>query len=69
MQKNIGAISESIGDYGGKTVLATPIELMLANSVDPPKAPDAGDGTAASPRAPPRSGGCAARARSRSPRR
>ncbi len=49
VQKNIGAISESIGDYGGKTVLATPIELMLANSVDPPKAADAGDG--ASPRA------------------
>jgi hypothetical protein len=51
VQKNIGAISESIGDYGGKTVLATPIELMLANSVDPPQARDAGDGTAASPRA------------------
>ena len=39
VQRNIGAISESIGDYGGKTVLATPIELMLANSVDPPKPP------------------------------
>jgi hypothetical protein len=37
VQRNIGAISESIGDYGGKTVLATPIELMLANPVDPPK--------------------------------
>src|SRR3954468_4677735 len=37
VQRNIGAISESIGDYGGKTVLATPIELMLSNPVDPPK--------------------------------
>jgi hypothetical protein len=41
VQRNIGAISESIGDYGGKTVLATPIEIMLANSVDPPKPPNA----------------------------
>jgi hypothetical protein len=37
VRRNIGAISESIGDYGGKTVLATPIELMLSNPVDPPK--------------------------------
>jgi hypothetical protein len=37
VQRNIGAISESIGDYGGKTVLATPIELMLSNPVDAPK--------------------------------
>jgi len=51
VQRNIGAISESIGEYGGKTVLATPIELMLANSADPPRARDAGDGLAASPRA------------------
>ncbi|HET8756866.1 MAG TPA: hypothetical protein VFM58_12675 [Solirubrobacteraceae bacterium] len=41
VQRNIGAISESIGDYGGKTVLATPIEIMLANSADPPKPPNA----------------------------
>ena len=41
VQRNIGAISESIGDYGGKTVLATPIELMLANSDNPPKPPNA----------------------------
>jgi hypothetical protein len=34
--RNIGAISESIGEYGGKTVLATPIESILAN---PPEAP------------------------------
>jgi hypothetical protein len=41
VQRNIGAISESIGDYGGKTVLATPIEIMLANPVDPPLPPNA----------------------------
>jgi hypothetical protein len=41
VRRNIGAISESIGDYGGKTVLATPIELMLSNAVDPPKPPNA----------------------------
>lgn len=46
---NIGAISQSIGDYGGKVVLATPIESMLANPVDPPR-PRAGR-AAASPRA------------------
>jgi hypothetical protein len=36
-QRNIGAISESIGEYGGKVVLATPIEAMLANSPDAPR--------------------------------
>src|SRR4051794_32147735 len=35
-QRNIGAISESIGEYGGKVVLATPIEAILANSPDAP---------------------------------
>jgi hypothetical protein len=35
-QRNIGAIAESIGQYGGKVVLAMPIESMLANSPDPP---------------------------------
>jgi hypothetical protein len=50
VQRNIGAISESIGDYGGKTVLATPIELMLANPVDPPKPPNA-KGAGKSPQA------------------
>src|SRR4051812_39704727 len=29
--RNAGAISESIGAYGGKTVLVTPIEEILAN--------------------------------------
>jgi hypothetical protein len=36
--RNIGAISESVGDYGGKVVLATPIEAILATPVDPPAA-------------------------------
>jgi hypothetical protein len=36
--RSIGAISESVGDYGGKVVLATPIESMLATPVDAPAA-------------------------------
>ena len=36
--RNIGAISESIGEYGGKVVLATPIEAILGNPVDAPRA-------------------------------
>jgi hypothetical protein len=35
--RNAGAISEAIGEYGGKTVLATPIEEILANAADPPR--------------------------------
>src|SRR5215210_9157939 len=34
---NAGAISESIGAYGGKTVLATPIEEILANPAEAPR--------------------------------
>ena len=33
---NVGAISESIGEYGGKVALATPIEAILGNSPDAP---------------------------------
>lgn len=40
-QRNIGAISESIGEYGGKAALATPIEAILGNPVDAPRATDA----------------------------
>jgi hypothetical protein len=40
--RNIGAISESIGEYGGKVVLATPIEAILANQPDAPKERAAG---------------------------
>src|SRR5215212_5452975 len=36
--KNAGAISETIGDYGGFQVLATPIEAILGVSPDPPPA-------------------------------
>ena len=39
--RNIGAISESIGEYGGKVVLATPIEAILGNPVDAPHATNA----------------------------
>jgi hypothetical protein len=36
--RNIGAISESVGEYGGKVGLATPIEAILGSPVDPPHA-------------------------------
>src|SRR4051794_7274117 len=32
----IGAVSEGIGSYGNKQALATPIESILGESVDPP---------------------------------
>jgi hypothetical protein len=35
--QNAGAISETVGDYGGFVVLATPIEQILNTPVDPPK--------------------------------
>ncbi|MEA2167294.1 MAG: hypothetical protein QOF76_594, partial [Solirubrobacteraceae bacterium] len=37
--ENVGAISETIGDYGGHTVLATPIEQILATPINAPRAP------------------------------
>ena len=36
--RSIGAISESVGEYGGKVGLATPIEAILGNPVDAPHA-------------------------------
>src|SRR3954452_10968002 len=39
--RTIGAISESIGEYGGKTVLATPIEQIISTPVDAPSKPAA----------------------------
>lgn len=36
--RNAGAISESIGEFGGKVALATPIEEILGNSPDAPGA-------------------------------
>lgn len=38
VSRNIGAISETIGEYGGHTVLVTPIEQILSASPDPPRA-------------------------------
>ena len=37
-RRNVGAISESIGEYGAKTVLARPIQAILAEPVVPPPA-------------------------------
>jgi hypothetical protein len=48
--RNIGAISQSIGEYGGKAGLATPIESMLANPTDPPVARPVGGGSRAASR-------------------
>jgi len=36
--RNAGAISESLGEYGGDVVLATPIEAMLGTAPDAPAA-------------------------------
>jgi hypothetical protein len=36
--RSIGAISESVGEYGGKVALATPIEAILGTPVDAPRA-------------------------------
>jgi hypothetical protein len=51
VSRNIGAISQSVGAYGGKVGLATPIESILANPADPPVARPSDNGKAASPRA------------------
>jgi hypothetical protein len=48
--RNIGAISESIGEYGGKTVLATPIEAILTDKPEAPRARSAAASAAAGPR-------------------
>jgi hypothetical protein len=39
--RTIGAISESIGEYGGKVVLATPMEQIVSTPVDAPSKPAA----------------------------
>jgi hypothetical protein len=36
VQRVAGAVSESVGEYGGKVALATPIEAILGEPVDPP---------------------------------
>ena len=56
----IGAVSESINEYGGKVALATPIEAILGTPVDVPGRPSA----AATP-----AGATAARARTGAPAR
>src|SRR5882724_13189900 len=38
VQRVAGAVSESLGEYGGKVALATPIESILGQPVDPPAA-------------------------------
>lgn len=38
LSRTIGAISETIGEFGGRTVLATPIESILAQPPVPPAA-------------------------------
>jgi hypothetical protein len=37
-QRVIGAISESVGEYGNRVALATPIEAIVGESVEPPAA-------------------------------
>jgi hypothetical protein len=37
VSRSIGAISEAIGDFGGKTVLATPIESIIGETPEPPR--------------------------------
>src|SRR4051794_29152450 len=37
--RNIGAVSESVNEYGGKIALATPIEAILGTPVDVPGKP------------------------------
>ena len=58
--RNAGAISESLGEYGGDVVLATPIEAILGASADPPSE---GDGRLADRRG--REGGAATSRRGR----
>jgi hypothetical protein len=47
LSRSIGAISESIGEYGGKVVLATPIEQIVGTPVDAPARPAAAGSAAA----------------------
>src|SRR2546423_6749389 len=37
VQRNIGAIGFGVGDYGNRKALATPIEAILGESVNPPR--------------------------------
>jgi hypothetical protein len=53
VQRNIGAISESVGEYGGKVVLATPIEAIVGTPLSPPRASRSRVGSAVKPLAAP----------------
>jgi hypothetical protein len=46
VMRNIGAISESVGAYGGKEALATPIQAILATPPDAPPKPAGPSATA-----------------------
>jgi hypothetical protein len=37
VRRTVGAISEGVGEYGGKVALAMPIEAVLGTPVDPPR--------------------------------
>jgi hypothetical protein len=39
VQRIAGAISETVGSYGGRTVLVTPIQAIVGEPVDPPRQP------------------------------
>jgi hypothetical protein len=45
--RNIGAIADSVGEFGGKVALATPIESILGTPVDPPRRPTGATAAAA----------------------
>ena len=63
-QRVIGAIAESINEYGGKVALATPIEAIIGTPVDVPGRPSAAAPTPTPTIAP---GAGASRAAGRSP--
>lgn len=47
--RNVGAISGSVGQYGGTVALATPIEQILAEPIQPPSSAVVGSRTLTSP--------------------
>ncbi len=66
MSRNIGAISQSVNEYGGKIVLATSIEAILGTPVDvPARAGSNRAGAAAATRGPTASSGTKATAATR----
>ena len=51
VSRNIGAISQSVNEYGGKVALATSIEAIIGTPVDVPRARRAATARAARPAA------------------